>query len=66
MDFNQGLDARLATPEKMKKLSEIAIRPMRIAFVDWKFRDKYVRAIKLGADNGIMNLSNYLYICLFI
>lgn len=60
VDFNQGLDARLATPEKMKKLSEIAIRPMRIAFDDWKFRDKYVRAIKLGADNGIMNLSNYL------
>lgn len=60
VDFNQGLDARLATPPKMKKLSEIAIRPMRIAFDDWKYRAQYVRAIKLGADNGIVNLSNYL------
>lgn len=60
VDFNQGLDARLATPEKMKKLAEINIRPLRIAFDDWKFRKQYVRAIKLGADNGISNSSNYL------
>lgn len=60
VDFNQGLDARLATPEKMRKLSEIAIRPLRIAFDDWKFRSYYVRAIKLGSDYGIVNSSNYL------
>lgn len=60
VDFNQGLDARLATPEKMRKLSEIAIRPMRIAFDNWAFRLQYVRAIKLGAENGIVNSSNYL------
>ena len=60
VDFNQGLDARLATPERMQKLSEIAIRPLRIAFDKWGFRAEYVRAIKLGADNGIMNSSNYL------
>lgn len=60
VDFNQGLDARLATPERMRKLSEIAIRPMRIAFDNWAFRLQYVRAIKLGAENGIINSSNYL------
>jgi len=60
VDFNQGLDARLATPERMRKLSEIAIRPLRIAFDDWRYRVQYVRAIKLGAENGIMNSSNYL------
>ena len=60
VDFNQGLDARLATPERMRKLSEIAIRPLRIAFDNWAFRAHYVRAIKLGADNGILNSSNYL------
>lgn len=60
VDFNQGLDARLATPERMRKLSEIAIRPLRIAFDNWAFRAHYVRAIKLGAENGIMNSSNYL------
>lgn len=31
IDFNQGVDARLVTDEKMKKLSEINIRPLRIA-----------------------------------
>lgn len=60
VDFNQGLDARLATPAKMRKLSEICIRPLRIAFDDWKLRAPYVRAVKLGAENGIVNLSNYL------
>ena len=60
VDFNQGLDARLATPERMQKLSEIAIRPMRIAFDNWAFRLQYVRAVKLGSENGIVNLSNYL------
>ena len=60
VDFNQGLDARLATPERMRKLSEIAIRPLRIAFDNWAFRLQYVRAIKLGAENGIVNSSNYL------
>lgn len=33
IDFNQGLDARLATDKRMKKLSEINIRPLRIAFI---------------------------------
>lgn len=60
VDFNQGLDARLATPVRMHKLSEIAIKPLRIAFDNWSFRSHYVRAIKLGAENGIMNSSNYL------
>lgn len=60
VDFNQGLDARLATPARMRKLSEISIRPLRIAFDNWALRSQYVRAIKLGADNGIVNLSNYL------
>ena len=60
VDFNQGLDARLATPARMRKLSEICIRPLRIAFDDWKYRAHYVRAIKLGEKNGIVNSSNYL------
>ena len=44
----------------MRKLSEISIRPLRIAFDNWAFRLHYVRAIKLGAENGIVNSSNYL------
>jgi hypothetical protein len=34
IDFNQGIDARLTTPKKMEKLATVAIRPLRIAFVN--------------------------------
>lgn len=60
VDFNQGIDARLATSEKMKKLSEINIRPLRIAFDSWNTRKHYVKAIKLASENGIAQMSNYL------
>ena len=60
VDFNQGIDARLMTPEKAKRLAEIPIRPLRIAFDSWKLRDVYENAIRLAAENGIKNMSNYL------
>lgn len=60
IDFNQGLDARLATDEKMKRLSEINIKPLRIAFDHYEDRDIYVKAVKLAAKHGIQDLSNYL------
>jgi len=60
IDFNQGMDARLATPEKMKKLSEINIRPLRIAFDHYSQKETYEKAIRLAAKNGIRDLSNYL------
>ncbi len=60
IDFNQGVDARLVTNEKMKKLAEINIKPLRIAFDNYAMKDTYINAIKLAADNGITNLSNYL------
>ncbi len=60
VDFNQGLDARLLTPKKMKKLSEIPIRPLRIAFDAWSLRKTYEKAVRLAASNGIRDMSNYL------
>ena len=60
VDFNQGLDARLLTPEKMKRLSEIPIRPLRIAFDSWSLRNTYEKAVRLAASNGIRDMSNYL------
>lgn len=60
VDFNQGLDARLFTPEKAKKMSEIAIRPLRVAFDSWALRKTYERAIRLAAENGIREMSNYV------
>ncbi len=60
VDFNQGLDARLVTKEKMLKLSEINISPLRIAFDHWSLRKEYVKAIKIAVACGIRHLSNYL------
>lgn len=60
IDFNQGLDSRLARKEKMEKISEIAIRPLRIAFDHWEMKSTYEKAVRAAADHGIRELSNYL------
>jgi predicted RNA-binding protein with PUA-like domain len=60
VDFNQGLDARLLTEEKMQMLSEIPIKPLRIAFDSMKYEKIYVRAVELAAKYKIRHLSNYL------
>lgn len=60
IDFNQGIDARLVTEEKMKKLSEIAIKPLRIAFDHYEQKEIYEQALRVAAKYGIDNLSNYL------
>ena len=60
VDFNQGVDARYLTEEKVKLLSQIPIRPLRIAFDDLKIEKQYIKAVELSAKYGIKNLSNYL------
>lgn len=60
VDFNQGVDARLFTEEKVRLLSEIPIRPLRIAFDNLDVKEDYVNAIKLSAEYGIKDFSNYL------
>ena len=60
VDFNQGVDARLFTEEKVALLSKIAIRPLRIAFDDIKTEEKYVQAIRMSVRAGLHDFSNYL------
>jgi len=60
VDFNQGLDARLLTEEKMQLLSEIPIKPLRIAFDSMEYVEVYTKAIELAAKHKIRHLSNYL------
>lgn len=60
IDFNQGVDARLVTDEKMAKLSEINIRPLRIAFDHYEQKEIYIEAVRKAAKYKICNLSNYL------
>lgn len=60
VDFNQGTDCRYVTPELMKKMSEIPIRPLRLAFDHLSLKNKYIEAVRLAAENGISELSNYI------
>lgn len=60
VDFNQGVDARLFNEHKVKLLSSIAIRPLRIAFDDLKTLKAYDKAIRMSAKAGIKDFSNYL------
>lgn len=60
VDFNQGIDARLLTEDKMKLLSEIAVKPLRIAFDDIKYKEIYTEKVRLAARYKIKTLSNYI------
>lgn len=60
VDFNQGVDARLFNKQKVELLSSIAIRPLRIAFDDLKTLKEYDNAVRLSANAGIRDFSNYL------
>ena len=60
VDFNQGVDARLFTEGKARKLASIAIRPLRIAFDDIKTRPAYEMAVRWSVAAGIKDFSNYL------
>lgn len=62
VDFNQGLDARLIVKyeEKVARLAEINIRPLRIAFDHYEQRDIYEKAVRLAVKYGIHDMSNYV------
>jgi len=60
VDFNQGVDARLLDEEKMRLLSEIALKPLRIAFDSINLEKLYVEKVRLAHQHGISQLSNYI------
>jgi len=60
VDFNQGLDLRLLTKEKMKRLAELPIKPLRIAFDHISLKDKYIKKVEWAAEFGLTRLSNYI------
>lgn len=60
VDFNQGLDGNLLSPNKAKRLGEIALRPARIAFDHIEDKETYEQAFRRCAENGITELSNYI------
>ncbi len=60
VDFNQGIDLRLLTKDKMKRLSELPIKPLRIAFDHISLKDKYIEKMEWAAELGLTRLSNYI------
>lgn len=62
VDFNQGLEAGRITAEKMEILSELPLRPVRIAFDHYTpgFVQKYTNAIRISSKCGIKEFSNYM------
>lgn len=60
VDFNQGIDVRLLTKNKMELLSTINIKPLRLAFDHISLKDKYVRCIRQAVKCDITSLSNYV------
>ncbi len=60
IDFNQGVDAKLLTEEKMRLLSELAIKPLRIAFDHIELKRLYIEKIQLAHKYGIKHLSNFI------
>lgn len=60
VDFNQGMDARELTENKMRIISKLPIRPFRIAYDDIDFTDTYVNALRLAHRYDVNEFSNYL------
>lgn len=60
VDFNQGLDARPMTRDKMAHLAETSIRPLRVAFDDIRLRTPYENCVRWAAEFGLTRLSNYV------
>lgn len=60
VDFNQGIDLRLLSREKMKRLAELPIYPLRIAFDHLSLKDTYIEKMEWAAQFGFKRLSNYI------
>ena len=62
VDFNQGVDARelYKNHNLMKEIAKICISPLRIAFDHLGLKKQYESSIRMAAENGIRELSNYM------
>ena len=62
VDFNQGVDARILVKDEMylRKMSEICISPLRIAFDHLGLKKQYEKSVIIANDFGIPQLSNYM------
>lgn len=59
VDINQGLDARLLTPEKVKLICQIKIKAIHFAWDDYKQKDKVLKGLQCFAENCKNKISTY-------
>lgn len=62
VDFNQGVDARILSKDRMylRELSSICLSPLRIAFDHLGLKDPYEKAVRYAHEFGLNDLSNYM------
>jgi hypothetical protein len=60
VDFNQGIDARLITPAIASLLASICLSPVRLAFDFDGMEMTYRNAVKLLAQVGFSEFTNYV------
>lgn len=60
VDFNQGIDARLLSDEKMSILSKIPVAPFRLAYDNFAYKDIYEKAFRVAYSHGVRQFSNYM------
>jgi len=60
VDFNQGIDARLLTDEKMEAIADLPLSPFRLAYDNYRITDSYNSAFKIAYKHGVRKFSNYM------
>lgn len=60
LDFNQGMDLRLITDEKLQLINKLAINPVRFAFDNISQKNLYIEKIQKVIEFGIRNISVYV------
>jgi len=60
VDFNQGLDCRLLTDEKLNAIKRIPIKPVRFAFDNMEEDGHYQSAVTRMADAGFGMFTTYV------
>ncbi len=60
IDFNQGVDASFFNSQTMELLSQLNIKPLRIAFDRLAEKKQYEGAVRLAIKYGFQDISNYM------
>lgn len=58
VDINQGMDARLLTPEKVEMLNKIKLKTIHFAWDDYKQKDKVLKGLRCFAENFNRKISH--------